>query len=172
MKVWDLPGDIELRSLFQWCLDHDGVDRITVIHRLKYGSPTGELLHPEGIEWARDFFGERILRTRSVHRWPGTISARHPAIAQVVAFDKNLAGAMSDVCNKLFFWLGTHTPSLPEDLCLFRSGTSLPTIYSVTHEREGWALSSDPIPLSGVVESQFELDDLLIPDGDIDLLGD
>jgi len=143
-----------------------------VTHRFDFASPEREFLSPEAVTSARRIFHKRILCERLVHRWPGNISTHHKALVQVIRFDQELADLMSGIGKSLFDWLGSKQPPLPEDLCLFRVNDRWPTLVSVTHERDAWILSRNQPSIERVQESSFSIDELLIPHGDPDFLGD
>ena len=90
----------------------------------------------------------------------------------VVRFDHEVAKLLADIQGNLFHWLGSFSPSLPEDLCLFRTGADYPSLVSVTHEKDGWVLASEPEVPHWAPPSHFQIQELLIPQGDPDFLGE
>ena len=69
-------------------------------------------------------------------------------------------------------WVGDKTPSLPEDICLFRDGDPLPSLVSITHEKQAWILHEHPIPLGNVPRVEVSADSLLIPADLSDFISD
>jgi hypothetical protein len=72
---------------------------------------------------------------------------------------------MVAVQNDLSNWTQYHRQPLPEDICLWRDGESLPSLVSVTHEREAWILSGTRVELPGAYESEYALETMKIPRG-------
>lgn len=170
MHIASLPFDIALEPVLSWCLER-GVDRLLAVCRLRRVGNREEAAQPEVVQRVNELFGSRVLTRWRTHRWPGTELIDSNAWVYVVRFDAALIPAMASLSPRVFDWLHSHRPRLPEDLCLFRAGQPWPTLITITHEREGFWL--DAAPPARLVRTSGEGDatNLLIPKGSRDFVG-
>lgn len=165
-RCWRLPYEVELTPVVAWCLEHRGVDRLMVVTRMRSRKPL--LLDKPEVEAAIErIFGDRVLSRRYVRKWPGTRLLEHDALAATVDFSADLLVAMVAAEPSLYGWLANHRPPLPEDLCLWHHGDELPTLVSVSHEREAWILSDREVDLPGAVLDELTPEHLAIPPAEL-----
>jgi hypothetical protein len=169
-SVWDLPRRIRLRPVLEWCLEQHRVDRLLVSARIDQPRKR-KLLTPEVGGAIDEIFGGHILARRYCSAWPGTELIGHRGLVVVIAFSAALVDAMSSSGRYLFDWRHHFSPSLPEDLCLYRQGDPLPVLVSVTHENDAWILSGQEVSIKGAKLSEWSVQDLLIPGADHEFVG-
>lgn len=172
MDCWEVPHTVRLKILLAWCLKNQEVDRLLVVHRKFLGAGEKELSYPEALERSRQLFDGQILRETWCRQWPGTVSTRSTALVLVINFTASLIDLMDQAGPTLGDWLERPPSSLPEDLCLFRAGADYPSLVSVTHEKDAWVLTSEPEVAHWAAPSHFQIEELLIPKGDPDFLGE
>jgi hypothetical protein len=140
MNAWAIVSDVHLDPLFAWALDHAGADRILVVcPRWRRGLLRRLVSPSEPV--AREILGQALLAEIPTMVWPVTEMLEGPPdLAFVARFGMSEAQAMLARQPLLFSWLQTHQPPLPEDICLFKDGDSLPVFFSTTHEKRAWAI--------------------------------
>jgi hypothetical protein len=168
MICWELPYQAQLAPVLEWCLENERVNRLLVAHRRDRALK--KFRCPQAVVWAEELFGKRILERRVATRWPGTEMLEANAMIQVIDFDERLVQPMVEAADGLFDWVGWPDPPLPEDLCLYRVGNSLPTLVSVTHEHDAWIISEKDVSLDGVSKYRSTPENLMIPVGSPDFL--
>jgi hypothetical protein len=125
------------------------VDRLLVAARLDTDEVTPTLLSPGVDQQVQDLFGPSVLERRYAEEWPGTQLIGHQGVVWTVAYSERLFAPMIAAANLLRSWRHSHNPPLPEDICLFRQGDSLPVLVSVTHEEEAWLITDREVDLPG-----------------------
>lgn len=103
-------------------------------------------MHRKGKYWEENLseesirmqFGEFILDRLMVTAWPGTELINQPARVFVLEFNKKTVDTLITTEARLDRWRHSHTPPLPEDLCIFKSGDDHPMLITVAHEGFGW----------------------------------
>jgi hypothetical protein len=137
---WENPGEVFLSEVLEWCLQKFRVDTLLVTSRASGASRGKRSFDPAVERNAKSIFGKNLITQFHASGWPGTRLVRHTARVYVVRFDAALMRRLVTVENKLFNW--THHPKhLPEDICVFRNGSRLPVLVSVTHEGDAFILS-------------------------------
>ncbi|HEX6900066.1 MAG TPA: hypothetical protein VF789_10150 [Thermoanaerobaculia bacterium] len=163
MNGWDVSADTPLEAIFTWCSEKRGVDRLLLSARLDKEKKRPTLLRPTLSETVDQIFGDHLLSTRMVKRWPGTELYGHKGVVFLVAFDPTLISSMAQVGTLLSNWRHNNNPPLPEDPCLFRQGDEWPVLVTVTHERDAWILSDERPPFCSGEPFVFKPDNLLVP---------
>ena len=165
MKNWKLTGNPELRPILEYCLRAGAADRLILALRQK--NLEGDFLYPATLPATERLFGARILERRKGRRWPGTVSHRFDCLLVVVRFDEELVTPMVEAGPKLFDWVGSPKSGLPEDLCLYRAGSTWPVLVSVTHEQDAWIFAEEEPSSLEVSACESETEDLFIPRADV-----
>lgn len=141
---WSIDASAPLSEVFEWCLQRRNTNRLILATPLDPAARRPTLLARQVDVFVRKFFRGRVLQTLLAKSWPGTQLTGHFEKVYVVAFDSELGRRMSETASHLSQWTQWHSPSLPEDLCLFREGDAAPVLVSVTHEGEAWLLHNGP----------------------------
>lgn len=164
MNVWESSGDVDLSEICLWCLQNCDVDTLLFANRQSFGaSERGQ--YQRGIDaTASKLLGNKLILCFEATGWPGTELINHKGRVYVSDFDARLATKMAKVQNSFFNWQHEDPNELPEDLCLFRRGAELPTLISVTHERDAWVIAEN-CP-TGFTASTYAPEDLYIWDGE------
>jgi hypothetical protein len=150
-----------LEPLLTYCIEERQGDRL--LFALRLDGDSGLPLYPEADAAVQRLVGERIVEKRRARRWPGTISHEVDGIVLTIPLDRRLSADMVAAGPMLSDWKGWPPPSLPEDLCVYRQGESLPILVSVTHEEDAWILARDRPTRLSVEESELAPDELFIP---------
>jgi hypothetical protein len=159
LRVWENRSpDLCLSKVLNWCLREHQVDTLLVAHR---PPPTGLRNEHDrgcfpGIDSAvRTVFGDRIIKSFWASGWPGTQLFANGRV-YVIRFDETVAKRMASLEDRLFAWDGSAERRLPEDLCVFRDGSRLPVLVSVTHEKDAWIISDKKSQPPGFTDSSFK----------------
>lgn len=160
---WRLPTSTPIRTLFRWCVEERGVDRLLLSARLEKGSKEPVLLQPEVERIVSSVLGDRILVRKLVSKWPGTELIGHVGMVYEVEFDDSVIEGMARVGARLEAWQMANDPPLPEDPCLFRQTAEWPVLVSVTHEGDAWILTEERPPFCTGAPFAFTPENLLIP---------
>ncbi len=135
---WDIDREATISEIGEWCLTHRRVDRVHVVARPDQDLPR-KLAEPRVEHAVNQIFAGKILESVWAKAWAGTELFRNRAAkVWVIAFDRDVLERMIAAQNSLRQWRHVAEPPLPEDVCLYRIGDSLPTFVSVTHDSEAW----------------------------------
>lgn len=170
-RVWWLDYATRLEPLMNWCLENHAVDRLLVVSRLSQESDEPELLVPPVEEAVLELFADRILDRRCAGGWPGTRLVKHDALVTRVEFSIALVEPMVAAAELLRDWRHSHSPPLPEDLCLYRHGEPLPVLVSATHKGSAWLLTDREVRIEGAELGESDLTEY-IPPADRDFVGE
>jgi hypothetical protein len=160
MKLWKLGADASVRDVLTWCIEERSANRLLLTTRIDTDEPNRVLLEPRVDENARRILGPHVQRVTWATAWPVTQLIGHPGKVYVINLNKEVVTQMSDVQDRVFGWTQWNDPPLPEDLCAFRVGESLPTLVSITHEKDAWLLHETDPHVDSPHEVAWE-DDLL-----------
>lgn len=158
-----MPISTPIRTLFKWCAEEKGADRLLLSARLEKESEEPVLVEPDVEAIVFRVFGDRILARKLASSWPGTELIGHAGMVYEIAFDLSLIEPMARVGGRLEDWRTSKDPHLPEDPCLFNHAAEWPVLLSVTHEREAWILAADRPPFCTGNSFVFQPETLLIP---------
>jgi hypothetical protein len=162
MTVWENPwlGDVRLSVILPWCLENCGVDTLLVTSHQSFGKSGKGMYYRKVDTTTRKLVGEKLITSFEARGWPGIKLTNHKGRVYISEFDAQLSAKMAEVQNSLFKWLNVDLLALPEDICVFRRGAKLPTLISVTHERQAWVIAEKCPP--GFTASTFAPEDLYI----------
>lgn len=160
---WTLDPETRTEAVLRWCLEHHGVDRLLVAARLKRESPDHSLLTPAVGQAITDLLGSIILERHYTTAWPGTRLVGHDGLVLTIHFSERLIGPMAAAGELLRHWRHSHTPPLPEDLCLYRHGDKHPVLVSVTHEAMAWLITNTAVDLPGARPEDHDPTDFVPP---------
>jgi len=173
MKAWDLPAQVPIVEVFEWCYKERQVDRLLLSARSELDKRKGLVLRRPSIEGLiAALFDERVLERKWVRKWPGSELVNAKAVVYLISFDASLIKHMAEVGERLEDWRHARQPPLPEDPCLFRDGDEWPVLVSVTHERDAWILSEERPSFCLKEPFEFDPDSLLVPPASQGFLGD
>jgi hypothetical protein len=162
-RAWNLPSDVSLADAVAAVRVFCEPNRLLLATRRDRDSSIWEPLFPSAFEVAERLAASRLIRRAEARGWPGTELVGHTGLVWLVRFDSSLLRAMEELGPRLADWVGDNSPSLPEDICLFREGDPLPSLVSITHEKQAWIIHEHPIPLGSVHSVEVSADSLLIP---------
>jgi hypothetical protein len=161
IHCWENKGTVFLDEVLEWCIRQNRVDTLLVTSRPSGNKQEGFSLDPSVEGTVQSIFGSKVVESFLATAWPGTElitpngrRRRHVGKVYVIRFDEAVMKKMVAVENELFRWLHS-SQSLPEDICVFRSGARLPLLSSVTHERDAFILSRSARP-PGFQKSDLE----------------
>lgn len=164
VKCWRLNKEVVLLSLLEWCLRKCSVDRLLVVNRCDSELPRRTPLYPESVRQTERIFSGNIIDNLFATAWPGSELIGHSALVYRIGFHSGVVNSMAEVSHSLWTWNHNHEPSLPEDLCLYRSGSRWPTLVTVTHEQDGWIIWENVDDLPWATRDVVSPKDLLIPE--------
>ena len=164
MKAWNLDVSVAtVDETLSWCLAQ-GADRLLVAARMHKDGASHESRWVPSIEETavRELLGRHLIESFTASGWPGTELIDHPGTVFVSSLDKHLISVLSQREPLISRWLHQSKPPLPEDLCALRSGATMPLLITVTHEGDGWLLSSGKgrPALEGIGRSEMKVDNL------------
>ncbi len=162
-RIWSLPRDTRIEPILRWCLGNHGVDRLMVSARMRQKADRPTLAHPEVGQAIDRLFGPWILRRDHTSEWPGTRLIGHDGLAVTVRFSEGLIDRMIAAGELFRDWTDRHSPPLPEDLCLYRSGEDKPTLLSVTHEEMIWLYTDRDLDFPGAELDPHGIADFIPP---------
>jgi hypothetical protein len=135
--------DLDLRFLTGRITSEPGTTTARVLFVVRYHEIAKDSWGPgslPALEAIKGRFGDEVVEDMVVSGWPGTeLTKDGLARVFILPFDSGILSRMASVEPMVFNWL--HSKGLPEDMCLFEDGTSLPWLITVTHERIAWFLS-------------------------------
>lgn len=144
ITVWKLNlGLAKTLDVVNALIGSRGCDRLLLALRLERS--TGSKWRP--ISAAAEATLELRLRPFQVRcflasSWPGTQLIGHPGRVYVFQLTERVASIVGDLGESLSSWRHDSQPSLPEDICIFRSGENYPNLVTVTHEQDGWLIGN------------------------------
>ncbi|MGI0016000.1 MAG: hypothetical protein ACREBU_21475, partial [Nitrososphaera sp.] len=141
LYCWENTGSVLLDGILDWCLREHQVDTLLATARSSVDQRGIRSFERAVDSAAKSIFGDRLIKRFDAYGWPGTKLIRHTGWVYVVRFDEAMKQRIVDTENELFEWTHYKPRPLPEDICLFRSGSRYPALVSVTHERDAWIIS-------------------------------
>jgi hypothetical protein len=161
---WENSGEVFLSEILDWCLNEHKVDTLLVTSRAFTKRGSEKYTFEKGVErTVKSLFGNELIERLDVNGWPGTELIHHIGRVYVIRFDEKVRKRIVETEKELFGWRNNR--SLPEDICVFRGGSKLPVLVSVTHERDAWVLSNKKSRPPGFRKCSFGLENLFIWDG-------
>lgn len=152
-----------LNDVLTWCVERRHVDRLLVATRLDCDATQPVLLVPAVEESVARIFGRHVLHETLASKWAGTQIIGYSGKVYLIEFNTEVHERMVALENKWSAWMDLHNPPLPEDLCLFRQGDSMPVLVSVTHDGDAWILDDGPVPRALASEATIRVPDDLLP---------
>lgn len=156
VQYWENKGPLRLSSILEWCLREHQVDTLLVTAVPSAGRKGGYSFSPEVDRAAREILQENLLKRFRATGWPGTKLFESSGRVYVARFDGALLRRLVEREDDLFGW--TYWPNrLPEDICVFRSGSRFPLFFSVTHEKDASVLEDKGLKPPGFIKSTLPL---------------
>jgi hypothetical protein len=152
-RCWENKGTVYLNQILDWCLKRHHIDTLLVTSRSLVGGKGGRSFSQGVDEEVRVIFGGNLIKRFDASGWPGTELIRHTGRVYIVRFNELVKQRMVETENELFKW--SNNDRLPEDICVFRSGSKFPVLFSVTHEKEASVLSDKKSIPPGFKESDL-----------------
>jgi hypothetical protein len=160
MRLWKLGEDASIREVLTWCIRDRLADSILLATRIDTDSAERSLLEPKVDASVHMIFAASIRRTTWATAWPVTQLIGHPGRVYIIELNSEVVRRMSEVQDRLFGWTQYNDPPLPEDLCAFHVGDSLPSLVSITNEGDAWLLHERQPDVDAAREVPWE-DELL-----------
>lgn len=159
---WESKGPVFLSEILDWCLKEHHVDMLLVTARSGMDVKGKRSFNPSVDRAARSIFGENLVKRFDARGWPGTKLIGHTGRVYVVRFDETIKKRMIETENALFKWTDHPPKRLPEDICVFRSGSNRPVLVSITHEEEAYIISGKKSRPPGFIKSDFSITELML----------
>lgn len=156
-RCWSVEPAVQAsRELLSWCLSQQNVDRMLVVVRMEqHDKKKSYSTVPEVERRTKALFEPNLLEDFQASAWPGTELIKHSAHVFVVRFNESIAEVILRIEPDLTKWRHPSNRPLPEDICLFNSNASSPTLVSVTHEKLFWIIAEQKPKLAGVRETNL-----------------
>ena len=155
--VWKIKTEkASLDELLQWARREGKVDHLLLAMRLE---PTGNrwrYANQQAGDRLKLLFGPFIRKSFYASAWPGTEVMGVPGEVTALQFNQKVQYTILKTQPNLNKWVHSSVLSLPEDLCLFRSGASWPSLITVTHEKQAWLIAPERPSLPGISESDLQ----------------
>lgn len=150
MLCWDINlREVPLRDVIKLTLQVQSVDRMMFVIPLERANRNWKPRNESLIDILHQY-EPNLIDMFLASGWPGSDYMSHPGLVCVFAFNQAVISQMLKVRRNLSRWTIGDSPPLPEDICFFKSGASIPTFASCTHEGEGWLLSKEDYPILGI----------------------
>lgn len=162
---WENTGPVVLSAILEWCLKKYQVDTLLVTAHPALDAK-GRKSFEAGLDGAvRSMFGKHLVKRFNASGWPGTELTRHTGRVYVIRFGRPMIRKMAKVENQLFNWRHSSRKPLPEDICVFRLGSKVPVLVSVTHEQNAYIIGDKRSRPPGFKKGDFTPKELYIWDG-------
>lgn len=153
---WEADARVaSLSEIMSWCLHHHAVDRMLVALRLHQVGNKWRYADQAAGEAVKALFGPYILTGFQASEWPGTELIGHPGFVYVLTFNEDVKNIILGTQPSLDKWRHGETPSLPEDICLFKEGDLNPILFSRTHDLDAWLITDEQPELQGFKKSKI-----------------
>lgn len=160
---WDVDPAATLEDITRWCVDKRDVDRMFVVARPDNDAP-GSLLEPRVEGSVERLFKGKIIESLWATAWAGTqLFRRRSAKVWIISFDEDVRARLIAVENSIRGWRHISDPPLPEDICLYRAGDTLPTLVTVTHDGEAWLFDESAADAHFAERAELPLPADLVP---------
>lgn len=134
-----------LKDVLNWASEHHKADRMFVTIRTDRVRGRWRPSYPHVEKAVMDLFSPFILRAFLANAWPPCDYIRHPHIVCVMRYSSHIRDIILKKEPHFDGWLNTN--GLPEDICLFKSGSRFPAFMSSTHDGQAWLV--DPKNIKG-----------------------
>lgn len=142
-RLYEVDLDLfSLSKMFEWCLLQGGNRILSVVRTHKSA---------RALTSARELFAPNLCAEFNAWGWPGTKSLGGDNMVLEAEFDSKLAAKLIEREPSLDQWRDYNL--LPEDLCIFATGSDWPMFFSATPEPAAWMIWNSPIELTGVTPS-------------------
>jgi hypothetical protein len=163
MAIWDISSSTPMRSLVDWCFDHEAVSHILVSAQLDANRV--EYLFPPVEQSLNALFDGYCVESFNATAWPANRLTSHVARIFVSELDRSLADRLCRIGPLLKDWRHNSEPALPEDVCLLRLESNHPALLSCTHHGDAWIVTDNDVNIQGATSSDFSVEELMIPQG-------
>ncbi|MBI3417079.1 MAG: hypothetical protein HY043_17440 [Verrucomicrobia bacterium] len=140
----------DLDAVTKWCHQREKVNRVLFSIRVEKQRGSWVPMSPTQLFATQKLLRDYIVDCFLASGWPGSRIFGAPALIFVAQFHLEVQKLIVKYGPRFSDWMDPH---LPEDLCLFRVGSTHPTLVSVTHECDAWLITQRPARLMGITQS-------------------